>query len=71
MAQIHFGVMYDTDDGTFTEVDLDSMPVDSSEGVFDDPDWRPLTSAEMRIEEHASVLLAAALEHLNTVRRMS
>jgi len=61
MAQIHFGVMYDTETATFTEVDMQSMPVDSDEYVFAHDEWRHPTEAEMDLSVIGSVALGLAL----------
>ena len=61
MAQIHFGVMYDTETNTITEVGLDEMPVDSDESVFDADEWRRPTAYENDVARNVSLLLGRAL----------
>lgn len=66
MAQIHFGVMFDTETNEFVMADLYEMPVNPEEFVFDkDDDWRAPTVYEQDVEQNGIRLLNTALDNIN------
>lgn len=47
MAQLHLLVVVDSEDGSFHLAGMNEAPVDSDQAVFDDPEWRSPTEAEI------------------------
>jgi hypothetical protein len=71
MSQIHFGVMYDTDTGEFTQVALEEMPVDSKEYVFENDEWRRPkhweTNWAFQASQQLNELIRPALDNVRQV----
>ena len=69
MSQIHFGVMYDTETGEFSQVALEEMPVDSKESVFDvnHDTWRRPEGFEIAESFAASEILSRLLDNVRQV----
>lgn len=64
MADLHILLVVDSETGEVGIGDLQSMPVDSRESVFDDPDWRIPTEKELDMLYRAEADIAFLIDTL-------